>query len=203
MSITCTANHRSTHIIPVGIEKRNDKNEICLGIKIVKDAPHYLQVAPCIKYQIFVGTRRNFENLSRLGKMDILKRVPVIWKADLKEYLDTANPPHLKSDRIIPVGFILYSIHTLSNNGPTLAFTLSYWPRDYLPHKSASKLPYYIEAITTKNLKDRGVELTSTSGIPAALRINQLARVNLPARKEVKIDEWLKGMGRGIKMYAK
>ena len=101
----------------------------------------------------------------------------------------------------MPVGYMTY---LRMEAGPLgLALSNDYSPRHYLGYKLASKLPYFMEAVATQHLKTLGFTHVS-AGIASPKRRQQLELVGLSVNRKIggkiEVDEWLRGLGRGIRM---
>lgn len=115
-----------------------------------------------------------------------LKRAPQRWHEGLHRQLMGESSPFSM------IGYITYFI---TNN---VASTVNYYPRAALRYDVARGIPYFFEAMSTKDLKDRGIRKIRTSHVPSIHREDQLRAVDLRVEKVRNIDEWLRSMGRGI-----
>ncbi|MDE1824088.1 MAG: hypothetical protein KGH74_02185 [Candidatus Micrarchaeota archaeon] len=166
-----------------------------LGVYRWRGAPSY--------YIAFAGARRDFKegmvfsygSKSESFGIDLisLKRVPKAWKEDLLRHSKEGKA----ENRLAIIGGIQYF------GIDEVAMTFSYYPRSKLGKGPAPGLPYFIEAITTHDLKVQGYSHVCTTSGPEPPRVNQLKKVGLPIIVDVEIQEWLKGMGRGIRISLK
>lgn len=155
---------------------------------------------------IYLGTREAYAGPSNLV---IIVPVPDFWKAEIKEYYSACyssqsqirNSPWEKDSLIlngaIHVGYIAYTYNPRGNE-PGIATTMQYHPKESLWPDIGKGFPYYIEALTTIEMKSRGFTHIKTTTSPTPLRKKQVERVGLPGGIVVPIDKWLMGMVRGI-----
>jgi hypothetical protein len=140
-------------------------------------------------YDFFVGERSNLReriNNRHRNLLIPLKRIPEMWQKDMDLFMNGEITKQL--------GYIDYVL--VSEYG---ACTFRYFPRKYLGKGLASGIPYFLEAMTTHHLKNRKFTRISTADITSDNRIDQLKTVGLPTHELTDINEWLKGMGRGIR----
>jgi hypothetical protein len=178
--------------------------ELCIGITFYPSSSYGLdgESFRFNNYDIYLGARKNFgipnPNIAygegvRGHPLIALKRVPTIWEADLNQYL-------LEKPGIAGIKALGYIEYRLPKEDPLKrAITKTYEPRFYLGQGKASGVPYFIEVLTTYHLKFQGFRHISTTRSPDRLRREQLERATLQVKQPVSIDEWLMGLGRGIK----
>lgn len=169
------------------------QDEPFLGVYRHKDRPPSYYIA-------FVGTMRDFKgsmtlsrgsgNVSLDMELIALKRVPKAWKGELSRHFEKNKT----ADGLAMIGDIQYF------GIDEVAMTFSYYPKHELEMRSAFGLPYFIEAVTTHDLTVQGYSHVCTTSGPDQPRVKQLERVGLQTVADVEIREWLKGMGRGIRM---
>lgn len=167
-------------------EGADKQRELCLGITLNTEYARFP------KYDIYLGFRGIFEGFGPNRPVKI-KRIPNVWESELYGYYMKYGAFREKS-----LGWIEYKI--LQNDHSKTAITDGYWPRKWLGIGVARKLPYFIEAITTQDLRlNKGITHISTTNSPDHTREEQLKQVELPINKQVEIREWLSGLGRGIR----
>ncbi len=149
------------------------------------------------EFNIYVGNSQSFKPRDNYNYSLIsLKSIPEIWCPNLRKPSNyTSKRAEADISMNIPtiIGCILYYVSA------NTAYSVLYDPVRWLAPKSASKMAYLIEANTTHILKEEGFKYISTGDYPNSNRRQQLERVSLPTLQEVKISEWLMGMGRGIR----
>jgi hypothetical protein len=167
-----------------------------------------------IYYQFYLSTARSF-NYRKDGELKLIsvKQIPYVWSNELILKVRPWEKYDLFFQKSVfnsfcNIGFIGYG--TIGS----CAYTGAYYPRVAIG-RIASGLPYFLEAITTWHLKNKGFVEISTSTAwhlkrpafrntqeskrPDDLRIRQLEKVNLPIDEPTSADNWLRGLGRGIK----
>lgn len=116
-----------------------------------------------------------------------IKKVPA-WFADVLE------KEFAPGKSVQKLGYITYE------GRGRLAITNPYYPRGDLPGKIAGGLAYFLEALSTREMKRLGVHKIRTSSEAEPSRTRMVYGVGLLPGLETPIDEWLLGMGRGMRM---
>jgi hypothetical protein len=167
----------------------------------------YLQLKPdsTLSYVLAAGPKSMLVDRPPLYRFDskdrvwiaALKPVPWIWRTDILTFL--SNSPN--SDGIKVLGYMDFSRYEITSD-MVLAYSDLYYPRKNLGIGLASKLPYFLEMLVVKHMKTLGFT-DIAAGVASELRRNQLGAINLRCGPPVAIDEWLLGLGRGIKLAQK
>jgi hypothetical protein len=126
------------------------------------------------------------------------KPVPELWKADLNEYLEGDKAVLHEGKAVAPVGYMTYVKPSHEKNNTI--YSRFYYPRSDLGRRLASKLPYFMEAMAVRQLKALGFTHVFAGNYVSFKREMQLDLVGIHLRGDIAIDEWLKGMGRGIRI---
>ncbi len=150
-------------------------------------------------YGIFFGIKRDFEYTVKFpyffeeerARVVALKRIPFEWQEEIAAYCIAQKKAGFGS---VAVGHIEYHI-----DKGVRASAVWYYPREWLKTGVTGGIPYLFETVTVSHLKDTGITSISTGDAPSKRRIRQLAAVGLPHCEAIHVDEWLKGLGRGIR----
>jgi hypothetical protein len=178
--------------LEVGVDKPN-WSDLRLGV--------YLRnVPPKLIYEFVVGDKAGFDKITLRLNFVSLKPVPMMWREDLQEYLSKAveKTGGWINRSMAEVGYITYVRQDYQ--GTNVAICYHYYPRNHLGRHFARRFPYFMEAISTNHMKYCGSTHVFASSLVSVKRERQLGDVELSTTRNVAIDEWLKGMGRGIKM---
>ncbi len=171
------------------------KDELCLGV--ITDNTRIVST----RYEVLIGPKGAFDMASFTdAHLVSLKTIPSVWKRDLDRYYS------FRRDSYRALSKLGYVVYTFGSSEPDCnkAFVNRYYPKGNLgENRRAINLPYFLEAITTHHMKMEGFEYISTGPHPSYDRIKQLRRIELPLKKYVEIDIWLKNIGRGIRGYIK
>lgn len=169
------------------------------GGKNSEFSKYYIQVGPRKAYGVptpHLGARNAFDD----GILVTLKRIPKVWESDLndhyKQYRISLDSEMVAVAAVGSIEYIIPKADQLRT-----AFTLRYNPRGCLGRKRATRIPYFLETLTTFHLKIHGIEYISTTKDPDPHRVKQLERVELPVNERVGVNDWLMGLGRGIRSY--
>jgi hypothetical protein len=170
------------------------QKELCLGVTLNKQLDWPVTVC-----KIFVGTAGNFRKPEPNMNLIALKRIPEIWHENLNKF-NLSMYGNAIDGNVTLLGTIEYKQRQAKDKN--IAFTYRYHPlHGFLGDSKPKGLPYFIEAITTHHLKTTGITHISTSDLANNLRWKQLQRVGLSTETRLEIDEWLRGMGRGIRYH--
>ena len=200
-------------IVPSGLIRKesirdaDDRSRLYLGVyRFDAKTPGY----SC--YVSFVGNGADFEERiwlppeSRIldvinyyllvsGRLVALKKIPKIWEADMEMHM-AHNP--LEGSQTAPVGYIDYCLSGGVRRNKAVA--CEYFPREWIGKGVAKGITYYLEAIATSHLQERGVDIINSSSRLKPERIRQLERVGLRGKADTEIGRWLKAMGHGLSL---
>jgi hypothetical protein len=151
-----------------------------------------------IKYYILMGNKENFKTNVHTAELVTLKRVPDVWNRELREHLEIIDGPFVKVGPLRNIGSIEYVVPAEFSEDGTVAVSHNYNPRHALGRKVASKIPYFLEAMTTKDLERRGYTHICTSMHPHWRRVDQLERIGLEPYVPKPIEIWLRALGYGV-----
>ncbi len=161
-----------------------------------------------ICFNVFIGEGAHFRNTDPFGltclfeslwncdmkcKIVALKEIPAPWADTASENIRAYGTETVLPN---PIGYIKYWI-----DGDT-AISNSYYPLLKLDDKGLRRMPYLIEYLALRSMKDYGFKTVSTSTSPSFFRVGQLARVGIKPSENIEIDEWLEAMLCGMEHHS-
>ncbi len=163
-------------------------NQMDAGLQLIIPKSHSEGgVSPFFHYDILIVG-------NKVGLPKLHVPLPNFWEAELTGFY------HNRTQFPASMGRISYGykIPIFGGYNSHVGVTEGYWPKDQLPKGTCKGLPYYLEMLTTQDMAENGFTHIKTSRAPSESRRKQLERVGLPVRTVVPVEDWLKGLLRGV-----